>query len=103
MSHAAAHRDDPVAPASQGQQLLEENLGRPADGRKEDNRTPDVLRTGIIQRPHLTVVIIDYNLEETGTPQLYCNLVEADVLFKGFKKFTVVELRDRKTNEELLK
>lgn len=58
------HRDDSVAPACQSQHLLEEYLSCPADRRQEDDWTSNALWAGIIQRPHLTVIIINNNLVE---------------------------------------
>ncbi|TNN65374.1 hypothetical protein EYF80_024410 [Liparis tanakae] len=57
-----AHRDDPVAPSRQRQHLLEEHLRRPTDRGEEDDGTPDALWAGVIQRPHLTVIVVDDNL-----------------------------------------
>lgn len=64
---SAAHRDDSVAPACQSQHLLEEHLRCATDWREKDDGTPDALWAGIIQRPHLTVIIINNNLVEAKT------------------------------------
>lgn len=64
---SGAHRDDPVAPPGQSQHLLEEHLGCPADGGQQDDGTPDALGAGVIQRPHLTVIIIHNDLVATQT------------------------------------